>query len=113
MIGSLRSRMAIFQYGKLPKVGGSQMAGAQQARGRVGLRVAPIGFVFCGRSLRHRQVHEHQVRMGRTWTPYEMIPHFVLDFLARQRASVCSASLGACVACFDSTTVTGHVHPDT
>ena len=56
------------------------MAGARQAQDRVGLHVAPIRLEFCGRSLRHRQVHEHQVRMGRTWTPSEMIPHFVLDF---------------------------------
>ena len=66
----------------------------------------------CGRSLRHRQVHEHQVRMGRTWTPSEMIPHFGGDFLARQGAGVCSVSLGACVASFDSTTDTGHALPD-
>ena len=45
------------------------MAGAQQAR--VGLCVALIGLEF--RSLSHRQVHEQQVRMGRTWTPSEMI----------------------------------------
>ena len=88
------------------------MAGARQARGRVGLRVAPIGLEFCGRSLRHRQVHEHQVRMGQTWTLSEVIPHFWRDFMVRQGAGVCSVSRGACVACFDSTTVTGHVLPD-
>ena len=40
-----RSRMVRFFviFWKAPHVGGSQMAGAQQARGRVGLRVAPIG----------------------------------------------------------------------
>ena len=95
------------------QVGGSRMAGARQAQGRVGPRVAPIGLELCGRSLRHRQVHEHQVRIGRTWTPSEMIPHFCFfDFLARQGAGVCSVSLGACVASFDSTTVTGHALPD-
>ena len=34
------------------------MAGAQQAQGRVSLRVAQIGLEFCGRSLRHRQVQK-------------------------------------------------------
>ena len=33
--------------------------------------------------------------------------------MARQGADVCSVSLGACVACFDNTTVTGRVPPDT
>ena len=65
-----------------------------------------------GRSLRHRQVHKHQVRMGQTWTPSELIPHFWEDFLARQGAGVCCVSRGACVACCDSTTVTGHVIQD-
>ena len=32
--------------------------------------------------------------------------------MAPQGAGVCSVSLGACVACSDSTTVTGHVHRD-
>ena len=32
--------------------------------------------------------------------------------MARQGASVSTVSLGACVACFDSTTDTGHVPPD-
>ena len=73
-----------FLVSKAPQVGRSGMAGARQAQGRVGLRVAPIGLEFCGRSLRHRQVHEHQVRMGPTWTPSEMIPHF-LNFLALAR----------------------------
>ena len=63
-----------FLESKAPQVGGSRMAGARQAQGRVGLRVAPTGLYFCGRSLRHRQIHEHQVRIGRTWTPSEMIP---------------------------------------
>ena len=41
-------------------------------------RVAPIGLEFCGRSLRHRQVHEHiRSAWARTWTASEMIPHFL------------------------------------
>ena len=36
----IRSRMATFQFGKLPKWEESQMAGAQHARGRVGLCAA-------------------------------------------------------------------------
>ena len=67
------------------------MAGARQAQGRVGLCAAPIGLELCGRSLRHRQVYEHQVRMGRTWTPSEMIPHFLGGFFgpARRRRFQC------------------------
>ena len=52
-----------FLVWKAPQVGGSRMAGARQPQGRVRLRVALVGLEFCGRSLRHRQVHIHQVRM--------------------------------------------------
>ena len=92
-----RSRMGEFflNFWKAPKVGGSQMAGAQQAQGRVSFRVAQIGLEFCGTSLRHRQVHEREVRVGRTETPSEMIPRrcvsvfcFCFDFLVRQGARV-------------------------
>ena len=48
MIGSRRSRMTL--ESKASQVGGSRTAGARQARGRVGLRVAPIGLEFCGRA---------------------------------------------------------------
>ena len=44
-----------FLVWQAPQVGGSRMAGARQAQGRVGLRVAPIGLELCGRSLRHRR----------------------------------------------------------
>ena len=71
-----RSRMAGFFriFWKAPGMGGSQMAGAQQGQGRVGLCVAQIGLEFCGIRLRHRLVHEHQFRVGRTETPSVMIP---------------------------------------
>ena len=52
MIGSLRSRYGHFSVWKAPQMGGSQMAGAQQAQGRVDL---------CAAKLVHARLTTHSI----------------------------------------------------
>ena len=101
-----------FLVSQAPQVGGSRMASGRQSQGRAGLRVASIGMEFSQKKSASSACPWTSGRMGRTWTPSELIPVFFVDFSFRQGASVCSASPGACVARFDTTAVTGHVLPD-
>ena len=88
------------------------MASSRQAQGRVRPSVAPVGLDFCGRSLRHWQLHEHQVCMGRTWTPSEMIQHFGEDSLPGKAQAFhslrrCHCHLQCCDAQWEPVSVCG------
>ena len=99
-----------FLLSKAPLVRGSRMAGARQAQGRVGLRVAPIGLEFCGEKSASSAGPSTSGPRGPDLDSICVGTAFF--FLALQGAGVCSVSHGGCVACFEGTTVTGHVSPD-
>ena len=103
MIGSRRSRMATFSTESSPSgriSNGRHPTSARSSR-------SPCGADRVGILRERSSSSAGHFRVGRTWTPSEMIPHFG-DSLAPQGASVCCVSLGACFACFDNTTATLH-----
>ena len=103
MIESLRiilSNFCTFYFRKLPQWEGLEWPAVDNRKVERDSEQRRSDWNSAGRNQRRRLV---------TWTPFELIPNF---FLARQGAGVCCASPGACVARFDSTTVTRHVPRD-